>query len=113
MTIENHCFNDFMEMFALSCLVSKPTCFQSINPTCIELILTNKSNLFELSANFETGLSDHHKLISTIMKSSGFKGPPKKKINRSYKNFSIATFNDTVKTRSPGTTSVCFSCRKR
>ena len=86
-----------MEMFTLSCLINKPTCFQSINPTCIDLILTNKPNLFKLPANFETGLSDHHKLISTIMKSSSFKGPPKKKVYRSYKNFSIDTFNDTPK----------------
>ena len=35
-TIENHYFNDFMEMFALPCLISKPTCFQSLNPTCIQ-----------------------------------------------------------------------------
>ena len=69
-------------MFALSCLISKPTCFQSINPTCIDLILTNKPNLFKLSANFETSLSDHHKLISTIMKSSSVKGSSKKKIYR-------------------------------
>ena len=60
MTIENHYCNDFMEMFALSCLISKPTYFQSVNPTCIDFILTNKPNLFKLSANFETGLSDHH-----------------------------------------------------
>ena len=44
MTIGNHYFNDFMEMFALSCLISKSTCFQSINPTSIDLILTNKPN---------------------------------------------------------------------
>ena len=31
------------------------------------------------------------------MKSSSFKGPPKKKVYRSYKNFSIDTFNDTLK----------------
>ena len=97
MTTENQYFNDFMEMFTLSCLINKPTCFQSINPTCIDLILTNKPNLFKLSANFETGLSDHHKLISTIMKSGSFKRPPKKKVYRSYKNFSIDTFNDTLK----------------
>ena len=38
---------------------------------------------------FESGLSDHHKLISTTMKSGSFKGPPKKnnkKIYRCYKN---------------------------
>ena len=31
------------------------------------------------------------------MKSSSFKGPPKKKVYRSYKNFSIDTFNDALK----------------
>ena len=82
MTIENHYFNDFMEMFALSYLISNPSCFQSINPTCIDLTLTNKPNLFKLSAKFETGPSDHHKLVSTIMKSDIFEGPPKKKIYR-------------------------------
>ena len=76
-------------MFALSCFKSKPTCFQSINPTCNDLILTNKPNVFKLSAN--------HKLISTIMKSSSSKRPPKKNIHRSYKNFSIDTFNDTLR----------------
>ena len=85
-------------MFALSsCLKSKPTCFQSINPPCIDLILTNKPNLLKLSANYETDLSDHIKFISTIMKSSSFKGPPKKKIYRSHKNFSTDTFNNTLK----------------
>ena len=96
MTIENHYFNDFTEMFALSCLISKPTCFESINPTCIDIFLNNKPNLLKLSANFETGLSDHHKLISTIMKSGSFKGPKRKYIYRSYKSFSIF-FNDTLK----------------
>ena len=79
MTIESHYFNHFMEMFALSCLISKPTCFQLINPTCIDLILTNKPDFFKLSANFETDLLDHQKLIANIMKSGSFKGPPKKK----------------------------------
>ena len=51
MTIKNHYFKDFMEMFALLCLISKPTCFQSVNPTCVDLILTNKPNLFTLPAN--------------------------------------------------------------
>ena len=31
------------------------------------------------------------------MKSGSLKGPPKKKIKRSYKNFSIDIFNDTLK----------------
>ena len=77
-TIENHDLNN---------LINKPTCYPSNNPTYIDLVLTNKKNLFKLSDNFETGLSDHHKLISTILKSGGFKGKPKEKIYRSYRQF--------------------------
>ena len=42
-----------------------------------------------LSDTFETGLSDHHKLILTILKSGGFKGKPKEKIYRSYRSFRL------------------------
>ena len=57
-----------------------PTCYQSNDPTCIDFILTNKKNLFKLSDTFETGLSDDHKLISTVLKSRGFKETSKEKI---------------------------------
>ena len=60
-----------------------------ITPTCIDLILTNKKNLFKLSNTFETGILDHHKLVSTILKSGSFKGTPKIKIYRSYKKFEL------------------------
>ena len=34
------------------------------------------NSLFKLSNTFETGLSDHHKFVCTILKSGGFKGAP-------------------------------------
>ena len=40
--------------------------------------------MFKLSNTFETGLSEHHKPICTILKSGGFKGAPIEKIYRSY-----------------------------
>ena len=58
------------------------TCYQSNEPTCIDLILTNKKNLIKPSGTLKAGLSDHYKLISTILKSGGFKGKPKEKIYR-------------------------------
>ena len=61
-------------------LMAKPICHQSKIAICIHLILTDKKNVFKLCNNFETGLSGHHFLISTIMKSGYFKGPPKKKV---------------------------------
>ena len=78
-------------------LINKPTCFQSNTPTCIDLILTNKKDLFKLSNTFETGISDHHKLVSTILKSGSFKGTPKIKIYRSYNTFELENFNRILK----------------
>ena len=78
-------------------LINEATCFQSNTPTCTDLILTNKKDLFKLSNTFETGISDHHKLVSTILKSGSFKGTPKVKIYRSYKKFELENFNRILK----------------
>ena len=86
MTTENLYLNNLIQIFNLNALIKTPTCYQSHNqshnPTCIHNILTNEKALFKLSKTFETGLSDHHKLISTIMKSGSFKGSPRKKVYR-------------------------------
>ena len=75
-----------------SSLAMKTTCYQSNMPSFIDLILTNRKNFFKLSNIFETGLSDHHKLVCTILKSVGFKGERIEKIYRSYKTFEVNNF---------------------
>ena len=47
LTIDNKSLENFMTTFDLECLIKKPTCFQSSNPTCIDLILTNKKEFFK------------------------------------------------------------------
>ena len=66
----------FLQACNLTSLIKEATCFQSSNPSYIYLILTNQKNMYKLSNTFETGLSDHHKLISTVAKSGSFKGRP-------------------------------------
>ena len=83
----------------MSHLINEPTCFQSHDPTCIDNILANRKTMFKTSKSFESGLSDHHKLVSTIMNSGRFRGPPRKKILRSYKNFDFECFNTALKTK--------------
>ena len=61
------------------------------------MILTNRKHLFQLSNTFDTGLSDHHKLICTILKSGGYKGAPIRKIYRSYKTFDVDSFQEILK----------------
>ena len=49
-------------------MMKEPPCYQSQNPNYIDYFLNNGKALFKHSQTFETGLSNHHKLISTIMK---------------------------------------------
>ena len=59
--------------------------------------LTNQKAMFQLSRLFETGLSDHHKLISVVMKSGISSGLPRKNVCSSCKNFDWKHFNIALK----------------
>ena len=78
MSAENPNSKNMMCSFDLESLIDLPACYESINPTCIDLILTNKKNLLMNSVTFETGLSDHHKLTTTIFRRAISKGNSKK-----------------------------------
>ena len=52
------------EIYQLRNLIKEPTCFQNPdNPTCTDLILTNKSPSFKSTYVIETELSDFYKMI--------------------------------------------------
>ena len=63
------------------------TCFKSVEGKCIDLILTNIKHSLQKSNVFETGLSDHHILIYSMLKITYQKLPPKIIAYRSYKLF--------------------------
>ena len=92
-TPETHHLRDFMQIFALSCLINKPTCHHSKFAICI---LKNKKNLFKFSHNFATGISCHHALSSTIIKFEHVNGPPKRNLYRSYENFNLDTLMNSI-----------------
>ena len=75
-SVKNKHRADFTTLFNLESLIKSPTCFQSSKPTCIDLILTNKKELFKNSKTFEVGISDHHLLTLTSI----YKGQSKSKI---------------------------------
>ena len=97
MTTENTHLNDLLQIYDLPAPIKEPTCYRSQNPNCIDHSLTNRKTLFKHCQNFKTGLSDHHKLISMIMKSGIFKGPPKKKIYWSCKKFDHDCFSNALR----------------
>ena len=83
---------NFMSALSLHSLINTPTCFKSVDGSCINLILTNKKHSFQKTQSFETGLSDHHHMIYTMLKQT-FVALPRKIITyRSYKKFSSDSF---------------------
>ena len=78
----------------LCVLISEPTCFKSINPTCIDNFLTNRKTRFMKTLAFETGVSDHHKRIGTMLRSTFTKGKPKKMFYRCNRNFDNKKFEE-------------------
>ena len=48
----------------------------------------------------ETGVSDHHKLIGTMLRSVFAKGKPKKIFDRCYRNFDNKTFEEELQKHS-------------
>ena len=84
---------EFCELFNLKNLIHEPTCFKSLtNPTCINLILTNRKRSFQNTCIVETGLSDFHKMTLTVLKTLLKKSHPKLILYRDYKNYSNEGF---------------------
>ena len=50
-------------------LVKTNTCFKG-SGSCIDLILTNRKYSFKNTTSYETGLSDHHHMILTMLKTT-------------------------------------------
>ena len=73
-------------------LIKKSTCFQSKIPNCVDLILTNKKDLFKNFSVLELGISDHHSFIITTLKSKLGKRNTKTKSYRDYSEFSMGNF---------------------
>ena len=82
----------FGNIYKLQNLIQEPTCFENPeNPTCIDLILTNKPLSFKNTYGIETGLSDFHKMVH-------FPKIKQQVISyRKYKDFHNKTFLDSLK----------------
>ena len=109
LTVEKKNLEVFMNTFDLDCLIKKTTCFQSTSPSCIDLILTNKKEFFKNSNVFEVGISDHHSLIVTALRSQLVKGNAKTKLYRDYNSFDIKLFKEDLDKNLKSNNTVNFS----
>ena len=86
--------NAFCERYSLSSLIKEPICYKNpANPSCINLILKNSPRSFQNSNVVETGLSDFHRMIVTILKTTFQRLPPKIRNYRNYSNFDHGMFH--------------------
>ena len=85
----------FCDSYRFKSLIKVPTFFKNPeNPSCIDLILTNNTLSFQNSGVIETGLSDFHKMIVTVMKTTYQKLDPKITHYRDYNTFCNDNFRE-------------------
>ena len=93
--ISERSIHDFCNVYNLESLSNTPTCFKNPeNPSCIDLLLTNSKNNFDETVVLESGLSDFHKLVVSVLKSHFKKEDPKIIIYRDYKYFDNEMFSN-------------------
>ena len=81
-----------------SFLYQQKTCFKNVsNPSCIDLFLTNNALSFQHTETVSTGLSDFHKLVLTVLKTTISKSKPREIHYRDYKKFDSLKFNVDLK----------------
>ena len=85
-------FSKLCDAFGLENLIKSPTCFQADIPSSIDVILTNKNRSFINTKVIATGLSDHHGMISTMLRTHVKNIEPSKIVFRSFKNFNEQSF---------------------
>ena len=95
--LDNAVLKDFYNLYNLTNLISKATCYKNPNnPSCIDLLLTNFPKCFQNSCVIETGLSDSHKMVVTVMKTNLQKLEPKIINYRNYRYLSNDRFREKV-----------------
>ena len=82
-----------MDLYDLKHLVKQNTCFKSVvNPSCVDLFLTNSNRSFQSTNVISIGTSDCHKMIITVLKTTFKKAKLKVITYRSYETFDNHAF---------------------
>jgi len=90
--------SDFLHTHDAKSIVKVNTCFKSIlNPSCIDLFITNKASSFQKTMAINNGLSDFHKMVITVLKTSFKKSQARYISYRDYSKFNNNLFKDDLK----------------
>ena len=92
MEAENKVNKDFLQDHTFYNKMKQNTCFKGDGGSCIDLLIANSKFSFMKTNPFETGLSDHHHMIYTILKTKFVKFEPKKSTYRNLKQCDSGQF---------------------
>ena len=82
----------------LQSINKEPSCYKNLNnPSCIDLFLTNSPGFYQ-TETFFTGLSDFHKYVLSIFKTTFTKSKAKEMIYRDFNKFNEQCFNNDLRT---------------
>ena len=90
--VENKVMKSFLQKHTFYNIMKQNTCFKGDGGSCIDLLITNSKFSFMKTNSFETGLSDHHHMIYTILKTKFEKFKPKKSIYCNFKQYDSDQF---------------------
>ena len=82
----NPAMETFLNQDKCKNIIKSKTCYKSQEGSCIDLIITSRHSLHQYSHVFETGISDYHLMVCTMLKSTYAKLEPKI-LYHSYKEF--------------------------
>ena len=84
---------EFLNAYNAKNLVENKTCLKSIeDPSCVDLIITDKPGSFQHTNVFEIGISNHHELVTAVMEAKFTKASSKYVHYHNYKNFNEQDF---------------------
>ena len=90
--LNNPILLNFLNDYDFTNLIKRNICFKG-DGSCIDLVLTNRKFLFKFATIFETSLSDHHHLISSMIKTTFQKEERKLIIYRDFKKNHVYKFS--------------------
>ena len=91
------CLSKFLYEYNAKNIVKESTCFKNVlNPSCIDLFITNSPLSFQNTIAVSNGFSDFHKMVITVMKMSFKKHSPIERHYRDYKYFDRTKFKNNL-----------------
>ena len=94
MTETEEQLKNFLDLYSLKNLVKEPTCYKSNTRKCIDLVLTNRNRSVQKTTTVVTGLSDFHKMVVTVLKTTFPKQGPTVINYRNYKKYNENVFKN-------------------